>query len=865
MALPAFATCLVTVIALTGAFPDNVDTLHMEALMEIGTHRHLQALMSNMTVHAAMAHPPSMPAELQALVKQRLGVEHGMESSHVFLQAHTSKAKLGAMTVDESRVVLNRLAKDAMAKLDLQRATCQSQQAKQQQLLSETGQDIASFNAQGTSARAAVMATQTAIKRLQDMIPKLNNELSLHEAKCQESRLNLKQQIAIIKQDSATLEQVSKQSGCSSLLQAGVVKCRTHNGTQVAAFKHPTLRKKAAQLKSPTARRAMQTVLLEVATQHRHHHHRERHHREHEGKHHRRHRHKERDHRRDQRRQERHRRHKHVALLAQSERTRSVGSEQTKLPAWQEPLAKAATAMCKLRSNPDCNTVSDKLMNMQANVLDDIASHESQLSCSEDDCKATKKSIQDELKAAQTRLAEQQEALAETTTTVISAQEQSRIKGAQMDHLEAEHQRLDSFCQDTVGQVALQLAQYKAIRQELYKMEQQRPFIQDCEVSAWTPGECDKSCGGGVQNLVRQVVVPDAMGAACPPLTMQRSCNSQDCPIDCSMGEWSGWTSCSAKCGGGIKQRIRHVNQRARHGGKVCGAESESVGCGMAACDKDCELAAWTGWTACSKACGGGFQERARHISIPSAGLGKCAADDSEERLQYKRCNMDKCVPKTPPLLKCAAKVDVILLIDGSGSLGQAGFDAVKAASAKLLTAMDPNANEGNGAQVAVLMYSGPKNMEAYKKCTTASAEAPADLAADCKMSWVSHFTTNNAQIAAGVGSLIWQKGSTMTSQALASAEAELIYGRADAQQVVVAIADRLPMMPKRTEEAAASLRKKARLIWAAAAGPSELQKFASWASRPAADNVIHMKTIEELNSDAMLNKLISTVCPKVE
>jgi len=73
-------------------------------------------------------------------------------------------------------------------------------------------------------------------------------------------------------------------------------------------------------------------------------------------------------------------------------------------------------------------------------------------------------------------------------------------------------------------------------------------------------------------------------------------------------------------------------------------------------------------------------------------------------------------------------------------------------------------------------------------------------------------------------------------------------------------------MMPRRTGQVAAALRKKARLIWAVAteAGPGELAKFASWASRPVADNVVYAHTAEDLAKDAALNKIIATACPKV-
>jgi len=280
-------------------------------------------------------------------------------------------------------------------------------------------------------------------------------------------------------------------------------------------------------------------------------------------------------------------------------------------------------------------------------------------------------------------------------------------------------------------------------------------------------------------------------------------------------------------------------------------------------------LSQWSGWSTCSKACGGGFKERARSVVIPARGLGHCPAEDDEHRLQYLRCNKDECKPKTAPLLKCAAKVDVILLLDGSGSLGKAGFDAVKKAGADLVKAFDPNANGGNGAQVAVLLYSGPKNMAAYKMCTGEGKDADTgrkvDMVQDCKMIWVSHFTTNNGPLAENLGTLFWPKASTMTSQALASAEAELMYGRADAASVVIAVTDRLPMMPKKTAEAAASLRKKARLIFAAAMGEQELKTVATWASRPVADNVVYMHNIEDIQKPEYLNKLISSACSKVE
>jgi hypothetical protein len=237
--------------------------------------------MANMTVQTALAEMPSMPAELHAFVKQQLLETQG--DAQAFLQAQTAKSRTSArvssqasataMNADKAREVLNRMTMSTMEKLDMQRAECLSQQAKQHQLLDDTEQDITSFNSQGTSARAQVMATQTSVKRLQEMLPKLNHELALNEAKCKQSVANLKKQISLIQADSATLASVvSSTKSCSSLLQTGLLHChrrhhrksRRHSGESFITFRHHALRYKAAQLKSPTVRSMLQEALAQV-------------------------------------------------------------------------------------------------------------------------------------------------------------------------------------------------------------------------------------------------------------------------------------------------------------------------------------------------------------------------------------------------------------------------------------------------------------------------------------------------------------------------------------------------------------------------------------------------------------------------
>ena len=66
------------------------------------------------------------------------------------------------------------------------------------------------------------------------------------------------------------------------------------------------------------------------------------------------------------------------------------------------------------------------------------------------------------------------------------------------------------------------------------------------------------------------------------------------------------------------------------------------------------------------------------------------------KRLQYKKCNM-----KT-----CKKRLDIVLLIDGSGSLGAKGW-AAEIKAAKMF--VDAFSVSGGNSQMAVILYSGPR------------------------------------------------------------------------------------------------------------------------------------------------------------
>merc|ERR1719230_590329 len=114
------------------------------------------------------------------------------------------------------------------------------------------------------------------------------------------------------------------------------------------------------------------------------------------------------------------------------------------------------------------------------------------------------------------------------------------------------------------------------------------------------------------------------------------------------------------------------------------------------------------------------------------------------KRLQYKKCNMDKCL-LTPgePTLKCNKTLDVILLLDGSGSLKEAGWKAeIKMAK----TFIDAFAGSDANVEMAAILYSGPRTWGGVAKCVGKSAE-PVDMEKDCLIVTVSHFTKDLATL----------------------------------------------------------------------------------------------------------------------
>lgn len=300
--------------------------------------------------------------------------------------------------------------------------------------------------------------------------------------------------------------------------------------------------------------------------------------------------------------------------------------------------------------------------------------------------------------------------------------------------------------------------------------------------------------------------------------------------------------------------------------GNPCPEQEETKQCNGFACNQDCDLAEWGEWTLCSKMCNTGSEERTRNVLKEARGLGHCDAADSEHRLEFKECNTVECQTLIPPnrtTLECGEAVDLIVLLDGSGSLGEFGWEASKAMVTKFIDSM---IGGENGVNMGLILFSGPADWEDFETCTGSNPNERPDPEV-CGITWVKRLTKDISELETAAEKLQWPKRSTLTSLALAEAGSELVNGRQDSPSVVIVITDGKPLSPLNTGEASEDLKTKSRLIWVPVgqAVKDSIEDMKKWASHPWEDNVVEIDTFASLGTPQTVNTLISQFCTQLQ
>lgn len=820
------------------------------------------AIMRNMSVASALSaleHDSQAPPALVDSVKTVLAATG---SRVVSVRSHGDRAKQGSLRASSSQpdltstlAMFNDMIYKSLSKYDMEQAKCTTYYSKQCAALESARGEISAISAAAAACKGKTLSAQGDVDLATKELPKLKVELEQHTDSCAKQVNATQKHLDRVTADMKIMATILEKTECKSAFvqtrSLGLLHCKTECAAKpFIAFEDSSLRQKLNQLGSDFAHQAVQDALVELAGN------------SSRG---------------------------HVIDLAQEasgqepkmKKTKKLKVKKTKMKKKPAPrtmppadpckdpdagLPSAASkrgAKCTMSDSPSCGKMQNKFLLVQAGMMDERDALKEQLSELEEKCEALELTLTQQVEHAESSLKDAQTKLAEATSCESTAAEKGRLVNALQDELTLDMAKMKDTCAANYEGLLAEQCGLNKLRGEVLKLGGSDAMPQDCKLGKWEPRSCTKKCGGGTQRLARKVMMPDKGGAKCLPLNQNRTCNDKPCPVDCKVATWSKWSSCSAQCGGGVSQRARDVEVHMRHGGKSCGETTQAKSCNMHACDKDCKLAAWTKWTPCSKQCDGGTQRRSKFVTEKATGDGKCADEADPTRLQYKKCNYKACkkVPsKESPTLQCMSKVDVVLLLDGSRGLGEAGWRKTVEAAKLFVSSFKKNAD----ARVAVLVFSGPSSWSGVSRCM-GETSGPVDMAKDCQMTWASHLSDDIDDTLAKLPSLTWPKGGSLQSLALASAETELLLARKDSQSVVVVVTDGRPLSFRRTGLAAERIKESARLVWVPVSKFAPLKKFKQWASRRWQENIVQVSSYEKLAKPEAIDHIIANICPVVD
>jgi hypothetical protein len=163
-----------------------------------------------------------------------------------------------------------------------------------------------------------------------------------------------------------------------------------------------------------------------------------------------------------------------------------------------------------------------------------------------------------------------------------------------------------------------------------------------CEVSPWTKfSDCTKSCGSGSYTRTRTITKTAQHGGfVCPSLKEVEVCQWIHCPVNCQMGDWGEWSVCTKSCAKGVHHRSRKILVHPQHGGEPCGNVLSMNFCNTQPCPIDCVLSDWSAFSECSHTCLRGLKRRSRIVMTEATHGGRHC---STHRSQTRECDAGPC------------------------------------------------------------------------------------------------------------------------------------------------------------------------------------------------------------------------------
>jgi len=518
---------------------------------------------------------------------------------------------------------------------------------------------------------------------------------------------------------------------------------------------------------------------------------------------------------------------------------------------------------------PDCGLLHDKLSLMWGDYKDKVDELTMEMNKNAYLFEELQITLNDQIQLLANSKARFAMMLSEARSNLAADREEVKAKDQQKLDLEKAYLAFMKLCCERVKWIMFQdMCALIVVRNAVMESSTTCPGEQivDCDVDNWVGKkctvECDDSCPavpdatevyecGGWQEIYRKIVVdpPDECGLRCPALGRTKKCNQKKCPVDCVMSEWSGWSKCTADCEGGVRSQTRSLLVKPKNGGTACNTAEETEACNTMSCDRDCTLAPWTPWEPCSVACGTGFQNRAKHVLIPTRGFGKCPKEDGPERAAEQECNTQPCVGDEI----CIANQDLLIAIDGSGSVREDGFNILKNYALDLLTKYHSEYYGAGAMKIGLIEFGNGIIMP--DGVTVSPAMNLHSLSSDL------------GSVKSAVEGMVQKKGFTNMAQAFALAETMYTSaGRRGSQSALLVITDGKPSFKFQTNELVQQLDDKGvqRFFVVVSESEKSLDVMKDWASAPWETNLLHVPGLSPLEADQGVwsQKALTLFCP---
>jgi hypothetical protein len=518
---------------------------------------------------------------------------------------------------------------------------------------------------------------------------------------------------------------------------------------------------------------------------------------------------------------------------------------------------------------PDCGLLHDKLSLMWGDYKDKVDELTMEMNKNAFVFEELKITLNDQIQILSNSKARFSMMLSESRSNLAADREEVKAKEQQKLDVDKAYLAFMKLCCERVKWIMFQdMCALIVVRNAVMESSTTCPGteIVDCDVDNWVGKKCSVECDdlcpavpdptevyecGGWQEIYRKVVVdpPDECGLRCPALTRTKKCNQKKCPVDCVMSEWSGWSKCTADCEGGVRSRTRSLVVKPKNGGIACNTAEETEACNTMSCDRDCTLEEWTTWTPCSVACGTGFQNRAKHVLIPTRGFGKCPKEDGPERAEEQECNTQDCVGDEI----CIAQQDLLIAVDGSGSVREGGFNTLKNYALDLLSKYHSQYFGAESMKIGLIEFGNGIIM-------------PDGVTVSPAMN-VHTLSSDLASVKTALDGMVQKKGFTNMAQAFALAETMYTAaGRAGAQSALLVITDGKPSFQFQTKELVTQLDDKGvqRFFVVVSDNEKSVDTIKAYASSPWETNMLHVPGLAPLEADQGLwsQKALTLFCP---